>query len=85
MRVKPPKNHLTPHQVHRMLDRLSYARETNYGKIFHVKANFHNPNNQAYTSQSLPFHTDLPFYRLAPDIQILHCVGQAGKPFVKFD
>ena len=69
------------HEIHvqRLQDRLAYSRETNYGRIFHVKANLMNPNNQAYTSKVLPLHTDLPFYQLAPDIQMLHCVSQAGQ------
>lgn len=58
-------------------NRISYARETNYGRGFHVK-NKTNANNQAYTTQMLPLHTDLPFYNLAPDIQMLHCVAQSS-------
>lgn len=37
-------------------------------------------NNQAYTTAALSLHTDLPFYRRPPEVQLLHCVspGVAG-------
>ena len=35
-----------------------------------------NANNQAYTSAALPLHTDLPFYKSPPSVQLLHCVAQ---------
>ena len=53
--------------------RTSFLRQTNYGKVFNVKSKL-NANNQAYTNQSLSLHTDLPYYTVAPDVQILHCV-----------
>mmetsp|Transcript_56618 Transcript_56618/g.165577 ORF Transcript_56618/g.165577 Transcript_56618/m.165577 type:complete len:461 (+) Transcript_56618:72-1454(+) len=34
--------------------------------------------NQAYTSAELPLHTDLPFYRRPPEVQLLHCIVQDG-------
>jgi len=60
--------------VERLSQRISYARQTNYGIRFHVKAKA-NANNQAYTNQALQLHSDLPFYKMAPDVQMLHCVG----------
>ena len=54
-------------------------RRTVYGEggaeTFHVWQK-PSPNNQAYTEQALPLHTDLPFYRRPPDVQMLHCVAQ---------
>jgi len=37
-------------------------------------------NNQAYTTAALPLHTDLPFYKHPPDIQLLHCIQQSEIP-----
>jgi gamma-butyrobetaine dioxygenase len=34
-------------------------------------------NNQAYTSAALGLHTDLPFYKSPPTVQLLHCVQQS--------
>jgi len=59
--------------LRRLQERISFARQTNYGVRFHVKSK-ENANNQAYTNQELALHTDLPFYSHAPDVQILHCV-----------
>jgi len=56
--------------------RISFLRETNYGRIFDVRSKAQ-ANNQAYTQQALPLHTDLPFYKNAPDIQFLHCIRQS--------
>ena len=36
-----------------------------------------NASNQAYTSEALPLHTDLPFYKTPPSVQLLHCVSQS--------
>ncbi len=60
-----------------LANRISYLRETNYGRKFTVKTRYEDINNQAYTNACLPLHTDLPFYRAAPDIQMLHCLSQA--------
>jgi gamma-butyrobetaine dioxygenase len=57
-------------QVAALADRTSWLRMTNYGSRFDVVSK-PSPNNQAYTSAALPMHTDLPFYRSPPDIQML--------------
>ena len=59
-----------------MAKRTSFLKQTNYGRIFNVYAK-PDANNQAYTTQTLPLHTDLPFYKVAPDIQMLHCINPA--------
>ena len=56
--------------------RTSFLKQTNYGRTFNVYAK-PSANNQAYTNQTLPLHTDLPFYKVAPDIQMLHCINPA--------
>ena len=66
------------HSVHRSRATPRFLRETNYGRIFDVKSKS-SANNQAYTSQALPLHTDLCFYKHAPDIQFLHCISQGAQ------
>ena len=56
---------------------ISWLRPTNYGTTFQVRSK-PDPNNQAYTNRALFMHTDLPYYNKSPDIQILHCISQAG-------
>lgn len=54
-------------------------RTTVYGEggteTFHVHVK-PKANNQAYTNQALPLHTDLPFYASPPGVQLLHVVQQ---------
>ncbi|WOV90807.1 MAG: TauD/TfdA family dioxygenase [Candidatus Zeuxoniibacter abyssi] len=53
-----------------------YVRETNYGRLFDVKA-IANPNNLAYTGMALPVHTDNPYRDPPPGLQLLHCLHNA--------
>eukprot|EP00013_Stygamoeba_regulata_P026179 CAMPEP_0177656104 /NCGR_PEP_ID=MMETSP0447-20121125/15359_1 /TAXON_ID=0 /ORGANISM="Stygamoeba regulata, Strain BSH-02190019" /LENGTH=441 /DNA_ID=CAMNT_0019160141 /DNA_START=1 /DNA_END=1326 /DNA_ORIENTATION=+ len=64
-----------PEVVARVLARIGFARHTNYGTTFDVRVE---PDavNQAYTDIALPLHTDLPFYREPPGVQLLHCICQ---------
>ncbi len=48
-------------------------RETNYGRIFHVRAE-ENPVNLAFTPRALNVHTDNPYRRPVPGYQLLHCL-----------
>ncbi len=48
-------------------------RETNYGRVFHVRAEV-NPNNLAFTPRALNVHTDNPYRRPVPGYQLLHCL-----------
>lgn len=59
--------------------RIGFLRETNFGVIFEV-VSLPEPNNQAYTADDLPLHTDLPNQHLVPGYQFLHCLanGAAG-------
>ncbi len=49
------------------------VRETNYGEIFHVRAEA-NPTNLAFTPRALNVHTDNPYRRPVPGYQLLHCL-----------
>lgn len=48
-----------------------YVRETNYGSLFDVKVT-PNPSNLAFTSLTLPGHTDNPYRHPVPTLQLLH-------------
>ncbi len=49
------------------------VRATNYGEIFHVRAEA-NPTNLAFTPRALNVHTDNPYRRPVPGYQLLHCL-----------
>ena len=57
----------------KILDKIGKHRETFFGTPFEV-INIAKPNNQAYTADSLPNHTDLPYYEYVPGYQFLHCI-----------
>ena len=48
-------------------------RPTNFGKYFNVKS-LPRPNDLAYTSLALSPHTDNPYRKPVPCIQLLHCI-----------
>ena len=48
-------------------------RRTNFGEFFNVKSK-PNPNDLAYTSLALTPHTDNPYRKPVPCIQMLHCI-----------
>ena len=50
-----------------------YVRETNYGRVFDVRAKV-DPNNLADTNLGLQAHTDNPYRDPAPGVQILACL-----------
>ena len=49
------------------------VRRTNFGEFFNVRSK-PNPNDLAYTSLPLAPHTDNPYRKPVPCIQILHCI-----------
>ena len=49
------------------------VRRTNFGEFFNVKSK-PNPNDLAYTSLPLAPHTDNPYRKPVPCIQLLHCI-----------
>ena len=57
----------------KILDLIGTYRETFFGTPFEV-INIPQPNNQAYTADSLANHTDLPYYEYVPGYQFLHCL-----------
>ena len=48
-------------------------RPTNFGEYFNVRS-VPNPNDLAYTSLALSPHTDNPYRKPIPCIQLLHCI-----------
>ena len=52
---------------------LGPVRATNFGKIFDVISK-PNPNDLAYTSLGLSSHSDNPYRKPIPGIQLLHCI-----------
>jgi gamma-butyrobetaine hydroxylase len=56
---------------------IGFVRETNYGKIFDVRA-VARPNNLAFTSLGLSVHTDNPYRDPVPGLQLLHCLATSG-------
>ena len=63
----------TPDTVAKVAERISFIRQTNFGRLFDVKAK-PNANSAAYTTLRLPLHTDLPTRELQPGLQFLHCL-----------
>ena len=53
-------------------------RPTNFGEYFNVKS-VPNPNDLAYTSLALSPHTDNPYRKPVPCIQLLHCIENEVK------
>lgn len=62
-----------PDEVLKVADRVSFLRESNFGRDFDVISKT-NPNNVAYTSLKLHSHTDLPYWQRPPGTQFLHCL-----------
>ena len=54
------------------------VRPTNFGETFSVKS-VPKPNDLAYTSIALSPHTDNPYRKPMPGIQILHCIANEAK------
>ncbi len=50
-----------------------YVRETNYGRIFDIRAEV-DPTNLAFTNLGLQPHTDNPYRDPVPGIQVLACL-----------
>ena len=57
---------------------IGVIRPTNFGVLFNVKS-VRQANDLAYTSQSLSAHTDNPYRKPIPGIQILHCIKNDSK------
>jgi len=59
--------------VRRVADRLGYISGNNFGWVFDVRAEA-TPTDLAYTPIALSAHTDQPYRRPVPGIQLLHCL-----------
>jgi gamma-butyrobetaine dioxygenase len=59
--------------VRRVCDRLGYISGNNFGWVFDVRAEAR-PTDLAYTPIALLAHTDQPYRRPVPGIQLLHCL-----------
>ncbi|KAK8388022.1 hypothetical protein O3P69_020126 [Scylla paramamosain] len=62
-------------QIYTFAKRIGRLKPTHYGETFNVHSRV-DPNNLAYTGDSLDMHTDLPCLAAKPDIQILHVIKQ---------
>ena len=60
-------------EVLKVISKMGYTRETNYGALFEVRTEV-NPNNLAYTNMGLGSHTDNPYRDPVPTVQLLHCL-----------
>lgn len=60
--------------VARLADRLGYLVGQNFGWVFDVEAK-PSPTDLAFTPFALPAHSDLPYRRPVPGIQMLHCIS----------
>jgi gamma-butyrobetaine dioxygenase len=61
-------------EVLRLAAVLGYVVETNYGRVFQVRAEA-SPSNLAYTPLGLGLHTDNPYREPVPGYQVLHCLA----------
>jgi gamma-butyrobetaine dioxygenase len=62
-----------PGVVETIVARFGFIRETNYGRLFDVRAEAA-PSNLAYTAHSLDLHTDNPYREPVPTLQLLHAI-----------
>lgn len=63
-------------EVLRFAGSIGFVRETNYGRLFDVRAE-PEAANLAYTALALPLHTDNPYRDPTPTVQVLHCLRPA--------
>jgi len=64
--------------IERVPRRLGPIRETNFGPVFDVRTKADADSN-AYTSMSLPVHSDLCTREYEPGLQFLHCLENAAQ------
>lgn len=62
-------------QLDKLGELVGYLRMTAYGKTIMVSTR-QKANSVAYTTYTLPFHSDLPYYECKPGIQLLFCLEQ---------
>ena len=59
--------------IEQVAERFGLILETNYGRVFSVKARAE-PENLADSAFGLPLHTDNPYRNPTPGAQVLHCL-----------
>ena len=74
IRNVPQKNNY----IIKFANSMGVVRETNFGKLFNV-ISMPKPNDLAYTSMGLSGHTDNPYRKPVPCIQLLHCIQNKAK------
>jgi gamma-butyrobetaine dioxygenase len=62
-----------PQMLERVVARFGFVRETNYGRMFTVRAK-PDPENLAFTDRALELHTDNPYRDPCPTLQLLHVI-----------
>lgn len=62
-----------PGKVLDVIETFGFVRETNYGRLFEVRAEV-NAINLAYTNLGLGCHLDNPYRDPVPGLQLLHCL-----------
>jgi [2-(trimethylamino)ethyl]phosphonate dioxygenase len=67
-----------PGTVTRAAELFGFVRETNYGRLFDVRAVVE-PSNLAYTGLGLGAHTDNPYRDPTPTLQLLHCLSSSAR------
>jgi len=60
-------------QLKKFANSIGSVRRTNFGEFFNVRS-VPNPNDLAYTSLALSPHTDNPYRKPVPCVQLLHCI-----------
>ncbi|XP_053965695.1 gamma-butyrobetaine dioxygenase-like isoform X1 [Anastrepha ludens] len=61
--------------VKSLAKRIGFMRKTNYGAEFSIRFR-PDAKNYLHMSETLPLHTDLPYYEYKPSITILHTLEQ---------
>ena len=62
----------------KLANTIGNVRPTNFGILFNVRT-VKKANDLAYTTQALAAHTDNPYRKPIPGIQILHCIKNKSK------
>ena len=68
----------TPGSVLAVARSMGFVRETNYGRLFDVRA-IVDPDNLAYSALAIAPHTDNPYRDPVPTVQLLHCLASAAE------
>jgi gamma-butyrobetaine dioxygenase len=66
----------TENEARVIAERVGFIRRTHYGEEFMVKAKA-DTSNVAYLSANLQMHTDLPYYKYVPGVNLLHVLVQS--------